>query len=449
MGITFTDGTYSDNLNMPDQNGNQATHDNVSGQWDNRSIDLTAQAGKTVSATYFLTDGETLPGSWSVDYRDFVYMAANGSVVQLMSGPSLAGAWIAKTPGETSVSAGAAPMGPYRGGIAPLHFYLGDHLGTAQMESATGGWPVWQGQFAPFGVEMDTQSNDSNAKFTGKERDTESGLDYFGARYYGSAMGRFSSPDPSGLVYADPTNPQSLNLYSYAANNPLKNTDPTGLAYCQWDDGSHDDSANTGVAGAVNSGTECTNAGGSWSHADGLGDDGNPLVTRDADLSLTAKYHPPDPDDQRIQELVQGVATDTAGFPTVCSVGGYGQVGLGPVAGGYQYDSSKGGSAYNNFRATPGNPGSMPSIAPGNNGSIPMGDPSPFSATVKRTASGGYSGGATVRDPVTEVGGGVSVNEKGTPTVSASVQRGPVTVGATATLGTIGNPACQMGPVHR
>jgi RHS repeat-associated protein len=64
-------------------------------------------------------------------------------------------------------------------------------------------------------------------KFTGKERDQESGLDYFGARYYGSSMGRFMSPDPSGLSYADPTNPQSLNLYSYVLNNPLKFTDPT------------------------------------------------------------------------------------------------------------------------------------------------------------------------------------------------------------------------------
>ena len=64
---------------------------------------------------------------------------------------------------------------------------------------------------------------------TGKERDAESGNDYFPARYYASSMGRFMSPDPSGLVFADPSNPQSLNLYSYVRNNPLLLVDPTGL----------------------------------------------------------------------------------------------------------------------------------------------------------------------------------------------------------------------------
>jgi RHS repeat-associated protein len=48
------------------------------------------------------------------------------------------------------------------------------------------------------------------------------------ARYYSSYTGRFMSPDPSGLLYANPLNPQSLNLYSYAQNNPLTNIDPTG-----------------------------------------------------------------------------------------------------------------------------------------------------------------------------------------------------------------------------
>jgi RHS repeat-associated protein len=79
----------------------------------------------------------------------------------------------------------------------------------------------------------------SRSRYTGKERDTKSGNDYFGARYYASSMGRYMSLDPSGLLYADPTNPQSLNLYAYALNNPLKLVDPTGLTACFY--GGHGD----------------------------------------------------------------------------------------------------------------------------------------------------------------------------------------------------------------
>ncbi|MDQ2843139.1 MAG: polymorphic toxin type 33 domain-containing protein [Acidobacteriota bacterium] len=80
---------------------------------------------------------------------------------------------------------------------------------------------------------------------SGKERDAESGLDYFGARYYGSALGRFTSPDefrdltvdpPTGrkietntaLPFADIADPQTLNKYAYVRNNPLRYTDPDG-----------------------------------------------------------------------------------------------------------------------------------------------------------------------------------------------------------------------------
>jgi RHS repeat-associated protein len=66
-------------------------------------------------------------------------------------------------------------------------------------------------------------------KFTGKERDTESGLDYFGARHYGSSMGRWMSPDPLNLTDERLMNPSNtLNKYAYAANNPLKYVDPDG-----------------------------------------------------------------------------------------------------------------------------------------------------------------------------------------------------------------------------
>ena len=70
------------------------------------------------------------------------------------------------------------------------------------------------------------------SRCTGKERDTESGNDYFKARYYSSAMGRFMSPDWLAKVapvpYAKLDDPQSLNLYAYARNNPLIYIDANG-----------------------------------------------------------------------------------------------------------------------------------------------------------------------------------------------------------------------------
>jgi RHS repeat-associated protein len=69
--------------------------------------------------------------------------------------------------------------------------------------------------------------NSIGCRCTGKERDAETGLDYFLARYFSAAQGRFTSPDKP-FADQDEANPQSWNLYSYARNNPLKYTDPDG-----------------------------------------------------------------------------------------------------------------------------------------------------------------------------------------------------------------------------
>ncbi len=68
------------------------------------------------------------------------------------------------------------------------------------------------------------------SRSTGKERDAETGLDYFGARYYSGAMGRFTSPDPLPFQASMLEDPQRFNLYAYVRNNPLSFVDPKGEA---------------------------------------------------------------------------------------------------------------------------------------------------------------------------------------------------------------------------
>ena len=67
------------------------------------------------------------------------------------------------------------------------------------------------------------------ANSTGQERDFESGLDNFGARFDASSLGRFMSPDPIYIEEQKMLDPQQLNLYSFVWNNPLNLTDMTGM----------------------------------------------------------------------------------------------------------------------------------------------------------------------------------------------------------------------------
>ena len=130
-----------------------------------------------------------------------------------------------------------------------LHFELADPLGTKRLQANTTGiveeWYaslLFGDVLTPIPNPACTAANYCYAEdatehhFTGKERDTESGNDYFMARYYSSAMGRFMSPDWSAKVtpvpYAKLDNPQSLNLYAYVGNNPMTRFDPDGHIDC-------------------------------------------------------------------------------------------------------------------------------------------------------------------------------------------------------------------------
>jgi RHS repeat-associated protein len=112
-----------------------------------------------------------------------------------------------------------------------LHFYLNDPLGTRRAQTDYAGVLEQTCSSLPFGDGLScTNSTEypTEHHFTGKERDAESGLDYFGARYYGSSMGRFTSPDPIIMNDLRLINPQRWNKYAYTINNPLTLTDPTG-----------------------------------------------------------------------------------------------------------------------------------------------------------------------------------------------------------------------------
>ena len=133
---------------------------------------------------------------------------------------------------------------------AGTHFHFTDWLGSRRLQVRADGSAAMQCVSLPFGEDMScgqpngfaaSDADGTEHHFTGKERDIETGHDYFGARYYASNMGRFMSPDwsdtPSQIPYADLPNPQSLNLYSYVKNNPLSRTDADG--HCDVDGEHH------------------------------------------------------------------------------------------------------------------------------------------------------------------------------------------------------------------
>ncbi len=249
-------------------------------QWGNRAVsgNYIPNAYATPSALAQYSNNQWLGPSAAYDgagnqtslpSRTFTYDAENRVIAstQPMMGTIQyaydgSGRRVQKTVGTTNTVLVYDGMGQLTAEYGPsstsgTQYVVSDMLGSTRLLFSTTG-VVERFDYLPFGEELTagvggrTTAQDystilypsatpdlQDVKFTAKERDAETGLDFFGARYFSSAQGRFTSPDwsatPQPIPYADLSNPQSLNLYNYMRNNPLSGTDPDGHC-CDWND---------------------------------------------------------------------------------------------------------------------------------------------------------------------------------------------------------------------
>lgn len=214
-----------------DDNGNMLNDRETALSWDykDRLISLT-NGSTTARYTYDYTDTrkrklveDTDKGSESeVLYIDKLSEVRGGKLVKYIYAGSNR---LARSEGLQSESLA----------IQPSAFYLHDHLGSTNITLTDNATVAEQMVNYPFGHERYARKSDPSAKladykFTGKETDDESGLQYFEARYLGSYMGRFISVDPVNasespdiILY-----PQRLGVYAYVGNKPVRLIDPDG-----------------------------------------------------------------------------------------------------------------------------------------------------------------------------------------------------------------------------
>ena len=192
---------YDANGNMTSRTGYAIAYD-----YDNRAVTLNGANG-AVQSVYDYTGQrvEKIAPIGTTVYMGKLYSCMNGACTKYI----FAG---------LSRIAVVSPSGTY--------FYNDDHLGSSSVITDQNGNDVEDIHYYPLGqVLSKTGSVDVKHKYTGQEEDLETGLDYFNARYYDPALGRFISAD---IYVQSPFDPQALNRYSYVENNPIIYIDPTG-----------------------------------------------------------------------------------------------------------------------------------------------------------------------------------------------------------------------------
>jgi RHS repeat-associated protein len=228
MLLSFT-GNATTNNNRMDLMGRYAydsagnvTNDGVhSYTYDAENRLISVDGGATASYIYDADDHRVRKTTAGVSV-DYLYDLGGNQITELSS----TGSW-----NRGELYAGGKHVATYNYGTT--YFIHSDWLGTERARTTVSASVYETCASLPFGDGLSCSGGDpSPLHFTGKQRDLESGLDDFGARYGASNFGRFITPDWSATAvdvpYADFANPQSLNLYGYVKNNPITLGDSDG-----------------------------------------------------------------------------------------------------------------------------------------------------------------------------------------------------------------------------
>jgi RHS repeat-associated protein len=192
---------------------------------ENRQSEVKNANGVTIGKYYYDGEGKRVKKVTDTEITVFVY-----------SGSNLVAEYSTQTPPQN-----------------PTTKYLSeDHLGTPRIITDSVGNVVSRRDFLPFGEELTinvgarsnalkygTIADNIRQKFTGYEKDDETGLDFAEARMYENRFGRFTAVDPL-LASGKSANPQTFNRYSYVGNNPIIITDPLGLDWYSRNDPNKD-----------------------------------------------------------------------------------------------------------------------------------------------------------------------------------------------------------------
>jgi RHS repeat-associated protein len=232
FGLLNSSGNYVDGTSLRDTDNQPILADATKNSWHVRTVDLSSFAGMKIDLIDPFDSTNAPAGAWDIYYGDITLVSTDGTFIPIYSRSmmTLSPATAPGVSGFSVITEKVADTSP----LTTTTYYHGDQIGSTRLLTAGAGWPIASSIYYPYGEGPTSGTN--HYLFTGKERDAESGNDYFGARYYASSMGRFMSPDftgdddgpPGPVPYADLSDPQSLNLYAYVQNNPLNRFDSEG-----------------------------------------------------------------------------------------------------------------------------------------------------------------------------------------------------------------------------